>query len=513
MKAQPSGRVQEPCRTASRRRSHGVVPSATQSVTPRGHDVRTGPRSTGHRAPASQAFAPVHRDRPQPPSPRVVIIGGGFGGLRAAKALARLPLQITLLDRRNHHLFQPLLYQVATAGLSAAEIAMPIRKILRDQENVTVLLGEALRVDAERKRVVLADAELPYDFLVVAAGARTAYFGHDEWERHAPGLKSIEDALEMRRRIFFAFEAAERASSPTERAAWLTFAIVGAGPTGVELAGAISEIARQTLVHDFRHIDPGSARVILVESGTAVLPAFAPELSARAKAQLENLGVEVWLSRRVTAIAGDGLELALVGPDGDRSEHLQARTVLWAAGVSASRLGETLGAPLERNGQVKVTAELTVPGRSDLFVIGDLASLEIDGQRLPALAPVAIQQGDHVALNIERALNGEPLLPFRYVDKGILATIGRSAAVAQIGRLRLSGFPAWIAWVVIHLITLIGFRNRLVAMLNWIWAYFTYQRAGRLILETPAATQARLSSRTESAGKSQTDVPAAPGRD
>jgi NADH:ubiquinone reductase (H+-translocating) len=420
----------------------------------------------------------------------VVIIGGGFGGLAAARALAKVPVRVTLIDKRNHHLFQPLLYQVATAGLSAAEIAMPIRKILKKQENVTVLMAEAIRVEPENKKVVLVEGEITYDFLIVASGATHAYFGHDEWAQHAPGLKSIEDAFEIRRRIFSAFEAAERTSDPDERNALLTFAVIGGGPTGVEIAGTIKEIAVRTLAGDFRNFDPRSARIVLIEGLDRILPQFPPELSQSAQKQLADLGVEVQLKKFVTDITSAGVRFD--------DSFLSARTVIWAAGVRASSVGATLGAPLERNGQVKITPTLNVPGRNDIFVIGDIASLEIDGEKVPGMAPAAMQEGALAARNIEHAIAGQPYETFRYVNKGMMATIGRSAAVAVVGRLRLSGFLAWMAWLLIHLILLVGFRNRLIALINWIWAYFTYQRGGRLILETPQVIELRRLARTES---------------
>ncbi|MFO0723038.1 MAG: NAD(P)/FAD-dependent oxidoreductase [Myxococcota bacterium] len=408
--------------------------------------------------------------------PRVVIIGGGFGGLAAARALAQAPVEITLLDRRNHHLFQPLLYQVATGGLSAAEIAMPIRKILRSQPNVTVLLGDAVRIDVERRAVVLADGELSYDFLIVATGASHAYFGHDDWEPYAPGLKSIEDAFEIRRRVFFAFEAAERATDPEERRAWLSFAVVGGGATGVELAGALAEIARRTLAGDFRRIDTKSAEITLIEGIDRVLTAFSPKLSQHAERDLEALGVRVRKNQRVTGIDAEGVLLG--------EERLRAKTVLWAAGVQGSSLGRSLGAPLAKNGQVEVEPDLTIPRRPEVYVIGDLASIVTDGQRVPGVAQGAMQMGALAAHNIERTMAGQPRQRFRYVDRGIMATIGRSAAVARVGKLEFSGFLAWMAWLFIHLMALVGFRNRLFTLLSWSWAYFTYQRAGRLILET-----------------------------
>lgn len=405
--------------------------------------------------------------------PHVVVLGGGFGGLEAARALAGTSVRVTLVDRRNHHLFQPLLYQVATAGLSAPDIAAPIRRILWRTPNVTVLLAEATGIDVGQRTVLLSDGLVPYDFLIVATGATHSYFGHDEWAAHAPGLKTLEDALELRRRILLAYEQAEREEDPERRRQWLTFVVVGAGPTGVELAGALAEIARHTLARDFRRIDPRSARVILVEGTSRVLPPYPAELSDSARLQLERLGVQVWTGAMVTGVDAHGVELG-----GDR---IAARTVLWAAGVQASPLGRTLGVPLDRAGRVRVTPELTLPGRSDVFVVGDLSALEQDGKPVPGVAPAAIQMGRHAARNVLRATRGEPLRPFRYVDKGTLATIGRSAGVAVLGRVKLTGFVAWLAWLFIHIFFLIGFRNRIMVLIDWAWSYVTFQRGARVI--------------------------------
>jgi NADH dehydrogenase len=420
--------------------------------------------------------------------PHVVVLGGGFGGLEAARALAGTSVRVTLVDRRNHHLFQPLLYQVATAGLSAPDIAAPIRRILWRTPNVTVLLAEATGIDVGQRTVLLSDGLVPYDFLIVATGATHSYFGHDEWAAHAPGLKTLEDALELRRRILLAYEQAEREEDPERRRQWLTFVVVGAGPTGVELAGALAEIARHTLARDFRRIDPRSARVILVEGTSRVLPPYPAELSDSARLQLERLGVQVWTGAMVTGVDAHGVELG-----GDR---IAARTVLWAAGVQASPLGRTLGVPLDRAGRVRVTPELTLPGRSDVFVVGDLSALEQDGKPVPGVAPAAIQMGRHAARNVLRATRGEPLRPFRYVDKGTLATIGRSAGVAVLGRVKLTGFVAWLAWLFIHIFFLIGFRNRFVVLFEWAWAYLTYERGARLIL-APAAPSAPVERASE----------------
>jgi len=405
---------------------------------------------------------------------RIVIIGGGFGGLYAAKTLAKVPVRITLLDRRNYHLFQPLLYQVATAALNPSDIAAPIRAVLRKQKNVSVILGDATSIDPDRKIVTLADGALAYDILIVATGATHSYFGHPEWEENAPGLKTIEDALEIRRRVLLAFEAAERETDPERQKAWLNFVIVGAGPTGVELAGALSEIARQTMLRDFRRINPSSARVILLEGRERVLPPYPPPLSAKAAAQLRDLGVEVMTDAIVTRI--NDHEVCI----GDTT--IPARTVLWAAGVQASPLARSLGVPLDRAGRVAVEADLSIPGHPDVFVIGDLAAAKNgDGSLVPGVAPAAIQEGTHTAKNIARMVNGQPTLPFRYRDKGSLATIGRAAGVADFGRLKLSGFTAWFAWLAVHIFFLIGFRNRVLVILQWAWAYITYQRGARLI--------------------------------
>jgi NADH:quinone reductase (non-electrogenic) len=407
--------------------------------------------------------------------PHVVIIGGGFGGLAAAKALANQPVDVTLLDRRNHHLFTPLLYQVASAALSPGDIASPIRWILRRQANVEVLLTDVDRIEPARKTAHLADGTaVAYDYIIVAAGATHAYFGHDEWLPWAPGLKTLEDALEIRRRILMAFEKAEREPDANARAALLTFVIVGGGPTGVELAGALAEIARHSLGRDFRHFDPRSARVVLLEAGPSVLAAFPETLRAAARRDLERIGVEVRTGTPVTRITQGVVESG--------AERIAAETILWAAGVAASPLGRSLGAPVDRAGRVLVTPELTIPGHPEVFVIGDLASLHgADGRPLPGVAQVAIQMGTHASRSVVRAIEGQPLAPFSYHNLGDMATIGRAAAVANLPWIRLSGLLGWLAWLFVHLLKLIGFRNRLVVMVQWIWAYFTYQRAIRLI--------------------------------
>jgi NADH dehydrogenase len=407
--------------------------------------------------------------------PRVVIVGGGFGGLKTAVALRRAPVKVTLIDARNHHLFQPLLYQVATAGLNPSDIAAPIRAILRSQKNVDVVLGRVESIDREARTVRLKGGRrIPFDTLVVATGVRHSYFGHDDWERHAPGLKTVEDALEMRRRLLFAFEAAEHDEDAARRDAWLTFAIVGGGPTGVELAGALGELSNHTLAKDFRNIDPRSANILLFEGGPRVLAAFDEGLAAKATRQLESLGVTVKTDTFVESIDADGVTLK-------GGERVPTRTVLWAAGVAGSPLAKTLGVPLDRAGRVLVEPTLTIPGDPQVFVIGDMAALEQDGAWLPGVAPVALQAGLHTGRSIRRALEGKPLEPFRYVDKGSLATVGRSAAIADFGRIKLSGFFAWIAWLTIHIFFLIGFRNRVFVFWQWMWAYLTFGRGARLI--------------------------------
>ncbi len=409
---------------------------------------------------------------------RVVIVGGGFGGLYAAKALRRADVDITLVDRRNHHVFQPLLYQVATAALNPSDIATPIRKILRGQGNVRVVLADVHGVDAPGKKVLLEGGALPYDTLILAAGATHSYFGKDQWATVAPGLKSIEDALEIRRRVLLAYEAAELTSDPKVRTAWLTFVVVGAGPTGVELAGALKEIATHALRRDFRKIDPAEARVVLVEGADRVLPPYVPELSAEAERDLVRLGVEVKKRARVTNIDDGGVHI------GD--EHIAAKTVLWAAGVQASPLARSLGVPLDRAGRVIVQADLTIEEYPDIFVIGDLAAATSDGKPVPGVAGAAVQEGQHTAKNLRRKLERQPLAPFHYVDKGSLATIGRAAAVADFGTIKMHGFIAWLAWLFIHVFLLIGFRNRFLVVFQWAWSYFTYERGARLITgETP----------------------------
>jgi NADH:ubiquinone reductase (H+-translocating) len=408
-------------------------------------------------------------------APRFVILGGGFGGMAAARQLAGAAVRITLVDRRNHHLFQPLLYQVATASLAAPSIAAPLRQILRRQRNLTVLLDEVTGIDLAARRVQCTHGVLDYDFLVVATGATHAYFGHDEWERYAPGLKTLDDAFLIRRRVLLAFEHAERETDPARRQAWLNFVVVGGGSTGVELAGTLIELARHTLSREFRRSDPRRASVRLIEAGPRLLTAYDPILSDKARQQLERLGVEVHTGVAVTDIDAGGVKLG---------EHwLPARTVLWAAGVAASPVGRLLGAALDRAGRVQVLPNLSLPGHPEVFVIGDLAGIaQSDGKPVPGVAPAAKQMGRHVGTVIRSRLRGsDEKRPFSYRDDGSLATIGRLAAVAQFGKLKLSGFPAWSAWLLAHIYFLIGFRNRLVVMLDWAWAYWTHQRHARIV--------------------------------
>jgi NADH:ubiquinone reductase (H+-translocating) len=402
-----------------------------------------------------------------------VIIGAGFGGLDAARALADAPVRVTVLDRHNYHVFQPLLYQVATAALSPGDIASPIRWILRHQQNVQVLLADARGIDPSG-RLVLTDREpVPYDYLIVATGAAHAYFGHPEWERWAPGLKTMDDALEMRRRVLLAFEAAERESSPEAQRRLLTFVIIGGGPTGVELAGALAEIARQSLRDDFRSIRPESARIVLLEGGPYLLGTFPEKLRTAARASLERLGVEVRTGSVVTGIDQAGVTV------GDT--RIVAQTVIWAAGVAASPLAASLGVPLDRAGRVFAEPTLNVPGHPEIFVAGDICSFQQDGKPLPGVAQVAKQQGAHAAQNIARAIRGEPLTPFHYVNYGNVATIGRGSAVVDVGPVRASGWLAWVFWLFLHIFWLIGFRNRVAVLGEWAWAYITFQRRIRLI--------------------------------
>lgn len=406
--------------------------------------------------------------------PHVVIVGGGFGGLATARALKHADVRITLIDRTNHHLFQPLLYQVAMAGLSPADIAAPIRSILHKQKNVNVLLDEVTGVDLTKQVLTLRDEQLSYDYLVLATGGRTSYFGHDEWEKFAPGLKDLDDAVEIRRRVLLAFEAAEKEKDATKRHQFLTFVVVGGGPTGVELAGAVAELARFVLDSDFRSINPKEAKIVLLEGGPRILPSFADDLSKSATEQLETLGVEVRLNAQATNIDDTGVYLG--------NEEIKAATVIWGAGVRATSLTTKLGVPLDRAGRVILEPDLTLPNFHNAFAIGDMTCfLHQDGKPLPGVSPVAIQMGERVAKNIKLGLDGNPYETFSYYDKGSMATIGRSAAIAQKGSIHLDGFIAWLAWLLVHIFFLIGFRNRFAVLFNWAWSYFTYQRGARLI--------------------------------
>jgi NADH dehydrogenase len=411
---------------------------------------------------------------PSKSAPRVVIVGAGFGGLNAARSLARDNVQITIVDRKNHHTFQPLLYQVATAALSPGEIAEPIRSVFRSNSNVISLLEEVQGFDLDRRLVHTGEQDIPYDYLVVAAGATHAYFGHDEWKLFAPGLKTIEDALEIRRRVLLTFELAERQAVMGVSDEPLNFVVVGAGPTGVELAGTLAEITRHVLVHEFRNIDPSRARIILVEGGPRVLPAYPDDLSRSAEEQLRRLGVEVRTSTMVTSIEAGAVRIG--------ETRIVAPVILWAAGVAASALGKALGVPVDRAGRVLVNADLSIPGHPEVFVVGDLAALKDEnGKMLPGVAPVAIQEGKFVAKTIRRDLARKPRVNFHYWDKGSLATIGRAAAIAQFGKIHISGFIAWLSWLFVHIFFLIGFQNRLLVFIQWAWSYFTYERGARLI--------------------------------
>jgi NADH dehydrogenase len=420
---------------------------------------------------------------------RVLILGGGFGGLYAAKALRKAPVELTVLDRRNFHLFQPLLYQVATGSLSPGEIASPLRAVLRRQQNTQVLLGEAEDLDAEHRRVILDSGNLEYDTLIVATGSTDSYFGHDDWERVAPGLKSIEEATEIRHKILYAFEAAEKEHDPEIRREWLTFVLVGGGPTGVELAGALGEIAHDTLRRDFRSIRPQDAVILLVEGGPRVLPAYPEDLSAKAEASLSRLGVTVRKNAFVTSIEPTGVTVKMSGGE----ERIAARTVIWSAGVQASPFGRILqqraGAQLDRAGRVLVNPDCSVPGHAEIFVIGDLAHLEQDGKLLPGVAQVAMQQGGYVAKLIQKRLRSQTVAPFHYFDKGNLAVIGRAAAVAQIGPLHMSGLLAWITWLFVHLMYLVEFSNRVLVFIHWGFLYLTFDRGARLITGSDPATE------------------------
>ena len=433
---------------------------------------------------------------------RVVIIGGGFGGLFAARALKRTPVQVTLIDRRNFHLFQPLLYQVATGGLSPANIAAPLRVLLKRQKNAEVRLAEVVDIDVSNRQVVLAGGgEIGYDTLIVAAGSAPHYFGHDEWQEAAPPLKSIADAEEIRRRVLLAFEAAELAADPDTRRSCLTFVVVGGGTTGVELSGCLSELAHHTLKRDYRHMDPGSARIVLVEGGDRMLLSYPAKLSAKATATLTRLGVEIQTGAKVIGVETDAVTIRR----GSETERVSTRTILWAAGVQGSPLGrklaENTGAPVDKEGRLVVQPDLTVPGHPELFVLGDLAHFEHQGGKpLPGVAPVAMQQGRYAADLIGRRLQGQSLPPFRYKDRGSMAVIGRNAAVANLGWLRLSGFLAWLIWLFVHLLYLVPFENRLLVLAQWMWNYITRNRSALLIPERNAESSVREDPPRHSAG-------------
>jgi NADH dehydrogenase len=441
--------------------------------------VNAIPRQQASKSPSTDATAApsAAANARSAPRPRVLIVGAGFAGLAAARALRNADADVILVDRVNHHTFQPLLYQVATAGLSAPQIASPIRHILRGQRNLRVVLGEVVRVDAAGRRVILRDGELAFDFLILAAGLTHSYFGHDEWAPYAPGLKTLDDALEIRRRVLLAFERAERELVERERAPWLTFVIIGGGPTGVELAGTLAEIARHTLRDEFRVITPAAARVILLEGGARILPTYAPDLSEQAARQLARLGVEVRVGSRVTQVDADGVEVEGQG-------RISARTVLWAAGVQAALPAAALPGEKDRGGRVRVDERLRVPGFDNVFVAGDLALVMQDGEPVPGVGYAAKQMGTYAGRAVRRRLAGEPDdAPFRFRNVGALATIGRAAAVAQFpGGIRLAGAVAWWAWLLVHLYFLIGFRNRIATLMDWAWSYLTYQRHARLIV-------------------------------
>ncbi|PYI46155.1 MAG: FAD-dependent oxidoreductase [Verrucomicrobia bacterium] len=414
--------------------------------------------------------------------PHVIIVGAGFGGLEAAKKLACKDVRVTVIDRTNYHLFQPLLYQVATAALSPADIAAPVRAILSKCRNVEVILAEVESVDVETKKVKTVDLEIDYDYLIIATGARHSYFGHNEWEKLAPGLKSLEDAIELRRRILLAFEYAEKTPDEAARRAAMNFVIIGGGPTGVEMAGAIAEISRYTMARDFRHINPSEARVILIEGEPRLLAAYPPDLSESARKQLADLGVEVRTSTRATNLTDAGVQI------GD--EFIPCRVKIWAAGNNASFVGKTLGVPSDRAGRVIVNDDLTIPGRPEVQVIGDLANFPHQtGQPLPGISPVAMQQGRHAARNVLAMIKGRKPQRFRYWDKGTMATIGRNKAVADLKFVHLSGLPAWLAWLFVHIVFLVGFRNRLLVLVQWAWAYLTFDKGARLITRNFQAEQ------------------------
>ncbi len=443
--------------------------------------------------------------------PRVVIVGSGFGGLNAAQGLSKAPVKVTVIDRRNYHTFQPLLYQVATAGLSPGEIAAPIRSILRSDKNIEVLMSEVTGFNVDRRTVETPEGDIAYDYLIVAAGAGHSYFGHDEWEPYAPGLKTIEDALEIRRRVLLAFELAERDAASGDSARPVNFVVVGGGPTGVELAGTLAEISRHALTHEFRAIDPARTHILLVEGGPRVLPVYPEDLSRSAEDQLRRLGVEVRTSTMVTCVEAGVVHI------GDT--RLTASVILWAAGVAASPLGKKLGAPVDRAGRVIVQPDLSIPGHPEVFVIGDLAAAKDEqGKPLPGVAPVAIQEGRFVAKLIRREVEAgsrrdrKPRPRFHYWDKGSLATIGRAAAVADFGKIHISGFLAWLSWLFVHILFLIGFRNRLLVFIQWAWSYVTYERGARLITgstDLPGWTSSPPAATTSPEEPSQEEIPTA----
>lgn len=428
---------------------------------------------------------------------RVVIVGGGFAGLAAARGLRSAPVSITLIDRQNHHLFQPLLYQVATAGLSPADITAPIRSILAGQSNVNVMMGEVVGVNSVDQQVLLPGRAVPYDYLILATGATDSYFGHNEWAQYAPGLKSITDATAVRRDILLAFEAAEIEPDTNRRNALLTFVLVGAGPTGVEMAGAIAELSHRALARDFRHINPKSTRIILLEAGPRILSSFPQDLSNKAQKMLEKMGVEVRVNTAVESVDANGVVAA--------GARVPAGTVIWAAGVAASPAGRWLGAETDRSGRVRVEPNLTVPGHPEIFVLGDTMTVMQNGAPLPGVAPVAMQQGKYAARALTATLSGaKPLRPFHYTDKGNLATVGRAFAILDVHGLKLSGLLAWLGWLVIHILYLIGFRNRLVVLVQWAWAYLTYQRGARLITYPADVPQRDLTESQRSARSKDT---------
>jgi NADH dehydrogenase len=428
----------------------------------------------------------------------VVILGGGFAGLAAARQLRNAPVRVTVIDRVNHHLFQPLLYQVAGAQLTAADIAAPIRRLLWDQKNASVWLANIQRIDVARRRVVLDARETDYDYLIVATGMTHAYFGFDAWAQHAPGLKTLAEALDVRRRILRAFEMAELETDPERRRAWTTFVVIGAGPTGVEMAGALAEIAGRTLAQDFRSFDPRMTRVVLIEAGPRLLPSFPENLSAHARAELESLGIEVRTGKPVSDLGADFVEIG--------NDRIAAHTILWAAGVRASPLTSHLGVPIDKAGRVWVEEDLSVPDRPEVFVTGDLIAKTQKGKPLPGVAQLAMQSGQHAAINIVRSLNGRAREPFVYIDKGSLATIGRNKAVAQIGRFSFTGIVAWWLWLTVHILFLVQHRSRIAVLFEWGWAYFSFQRRSRIMLELPPPTAAVVASQADAGLRRRLDV-------